>query len=382
MPTMARAKGQGTIVPTRPTPTGQPRWVVAVTMADGRRVYRRARSPREAERIRVQLVAARELVLDPTRLTLEVYLRGWIADLRRVRRQRLKGTTLAQYEDIVERVILPALGTQKLASPTMPQRIQAWADSLDASPASVRHYHGILRHALDRAVKQRMLAWNPASVTELPSLPRHSIAKPMTVPQIRAFLAATANDRLAALWRLAVVTGMRSGELRGLSWDDVGPTWVAIRQQLQRVPPERGGDANGWALTSLKVERTTDRVSIDEDTAAMLEAHRRRMAAERGPGWQYHGLVFLTERGRPLSTTGLLDLFHDACKRAGIPRRRVHDLRHTNLHLLNDIGIAEEVRMARAGHLSKQVARAYAGASEVQDRLAAETLERAIGGQS
>ena len=102
------------------------------------------------------------------------------------------------------------------------------------------------------------------------------------------------------------------------------------------------------------------------------------MAAERTPEWHYHGLVFLTDRGDPIGRTALLTLFGAACDRAGVSRRRVHDLRHTNLRLLNDVGVTEEVRMARAGHLTKQMARHYGGASEVQDRLAAEAIERAI----
>ena len=66
MAEMARSKGQGTIVPTTDLPDGRKRWRVAVTMADGRRVWRTAHSPREAERIRQQLVEARELDLAPT----------------------------------------------------------------------------------------------------------------------------------------------------------------------------------------------------------------------------------------------------------------------------------------------------------------------------
>jgi len=79
---MGRPKGQGTIVPIPPSPGGTKRWRVAVTMPDGRRVWRTAHSPREAERIRAQLVEARELDLDPTRQTLAAYLRGGLTPWR------------------------------------------------------------------------------------------------------------------------------------------------------------------------------------------------------------------------------------------------------------------------------------------------------------
>lgn len=377
---MSRAKGQGTVVPIAPSPTGAKRWRIAVTMADGRRVWRTAGSPREAERIRAQLVAARELDLDPTRQTVEGFLRSWIDGLRRSKQRRVKATTVDHYVSILERLVIPELGALKLASHVLASRIQSWTDGLDAAPASVRHYHSILRHALERAVAERLIAWNPASVTELPRPDRHVAARPLSLDEARRLIETTADDRLGALWRLALVTGMRSGELLGLTWDAVGDGWVEVRAQLQRTPSSRGGDAHGWALTPTKVARTVDRVHIDQGTVDALEAHRRRMASERKPDWSYHGLVFVNERGMPYPRARLLILFKDACRRAGIAPRRVHDMRHTNLRLLNDMGVSEDVRMARAGHQTKQMARAYGGASDVQDRHAAEALARVIGG--
>jgi hypothetical protein len=89
------------------------RYRVAVTMADGRRVWRRARTSREAERIRKQLVEARELDLDPTRQTLSGYLRSWISGLRGARNRRHKPRTLDHYELIVESHIIPALDPKR-----------------------------------------------------------------------------------------------------------------------------------------------------------------------------------------------------------------------------------------------------------------------------
>lgn len=86
---VARAKGQGTIVPIGASPTGQKRWRVAVTMADGHRVWRTAHSLREAERI---------------------------AGLRSARTARVRPTTLDHYALIVERHIIPALGSVKLSA--------------------------------------------------------------------------------------------------------------------------------------------------------------------------------------------------------------------------------------------------------------------------
>ena len=379
----SREKGQGTIVPIK----DGTRFRIAVTMADGRRVWRTARTPREAERIRKQLVEARELDLDPTRQTLAAWLRSWIAGLRDARNQRVRPRTLDHYGLIVERHIIPALGTLKLAALTG-RRVQAWLDADPGSPRTVLHHHAVLRRALNVAVRQRLLAYNPAAAVELPRA-RGNIAAPLTLAEVRTLLDATHDDRLHALWRLAIVTGLRQGELLGLAWDDVdGPT-ITVSAQLQRLISEAEREAarregrkpvGSWVRTPPKASRSVARVAIDPETVAVLEEHRRRMTAERTPEWTHFGHMFVTPRGRPIHQSEVLRLFTEACDRAGIPRRRFHDLRHSTAHLMADIGVAESVRQSRLGHSTVAMARHYAGGSEEQDRLAAERLGTAIGG--
>lgn len=391
---MARSKGQGTIVPGRPTPTGQKRWIVAVTMADGRRVWRTARSPREAERIRAQLVEARELDLDPTRQTVAGYLRTWIAGLRDARHQRVRPRTLQHYEMIVERHIVPALGHLRLSQLTVP-KVQAWIDADPASARSVHHHRAVLRLALNRAVRHRLIAYNPAALVELPDVEPDK-SDPLTADEVRALLEATAGyrlppgfqgptlppDRLGPLWRLALATGLRLGELLGLAWDDVDLTagTITVRAQLQRLAPDRGGDANGWARTPTKAARALESIHVGQGTIAVLAAHRTRQAAERTPDWRYFGLVFVTERGDPYHPSFVLTSFRRACDAAGIRRRRIHDMRHTHNRILKDGGVAEDERMARMGHSTTAMSRRYGGPSDDRDRHVADVAEAALGG--
>ena len=365
---MARDKGQGTIVPTK-TPKGADRWRIAVTMADGRRVWRTARTPREAERIRKQLVEARELDLDPTRQTLAAFLRSWMTSMREGRRVRPR--TLDHYQLVVERHIIPALGNLKLAAVTA-RRVQAWLDADPGAPRTVHHHRAVLRRALNVAVRQRLLAYNPALAVEI-RRPTGDVARPLTLAEARGLLEATRTDRLHALWRLALVTGLRQGELLGLAWDDVDGATITVRHQLQR----RDGE---WVRTTTKAARKLEHVALDATTAAVLDDHRRRMAQERTPAWRFHGLVFVTPRGEPIHQSEALRLFHEACDRAGVPRRRFHDLRGTSATLMREVGVPEDDRMARLGHSTTEMARHYAGASETRDRLAVDRLAEAIGG--
>jgi integrase len=352
------------------------RYRVAVTMPDGRRVWRRARTEREAERIRRQLVEARELDLDPSRQTLADFLRSWIAGLRGARNQRVRPRTLDHYEMIVERHIIPTLGAYSLARVDV-RRIQAWLDADPLAARTVHHHHAVLRRALNVAVKQRLLAYNPASHVEIPEVDDDR-SDPLTADEVRLLLETSKGTRLHALWRLALVTGLRQGELLGLAWDDVGTDAITVHTQLQRLPPEQGGDVNGWALTRPKAARKVDTIAIDADTAEVLAEHRVRQAAERTPAWRYFGLVFVTEAGAPYHPSVILKAFRAACATAGIRRRRFHDLRHTNNRLLKDAGVEADVRMARHGHNTQEMDRRYGGASSVADRDAAERLARVI----
>lgn len=355
--------GQGTIVR---LPDG--RYRVALTMADGKRVWRRARTDRQAERIRRELAEMRERDIDPTRLTLAAFLRSWIESLRDGR--RVAPRTLDHYAMIAERHIIPALGRYTLSQVTA-RRIQAWLDADPGSPQTVRHHHAVLRRAFNVAKRQRLVTDNPAEGVEVPASDWEG-GDPLTQDEARALLEATADDRLHALWRLAIGTGLRQGELLGLSRDAVDGRQVTVTAQLQRL---RGA----WVFRKPKVARSVKVVHLDERTAEVIDAHKRRMADERRPDWRYHGLLFVTGEGEPYHQSEVLKAFHRACDRAGIPRRRFHDLRGTSATILRELGVTEDTRMARLGHSTARMARHYAQPSDVQDQDAADRLGEALG---
>jgi integrase len=271
--------GQGTIVPWMPTPTGQKRWRIAVTMADGKRVWRVARSPREAERIRRQLVDARELDLDPSRQTVAGFLRSWIAGLREARNQRIRPRTIEHYEGIVENHLVPALGDLRLSALT-PARVQAFLDADGAAPRTVHHHRAVLRRALNVAVRQRLLPYNPAALVEPPRVEREK-ADPLTADEARRLLEATAGDWLHALWRLALVTGLRQGELLGLAWDDVEADAIVVKAQLQRLSPDSGRRRQrlGPDVDEGRAHRRPDR---DRRRHGEVLAEHRKRQATRG----------------------------------------------------------------------------------------------------
>jgi len=348
------------------------RYRIAVTMADGRRIWRRARGPREAERVRLQLVEMRELDLDPSRQTLGAWLRSWIESLRDAKRQRLAPRTLDHYAMIVERHIVPALGHLPLTQ-VSERKIQAWLDGSEGSPRTIAHHRAVLRLGLNRAVRQRLLVRNPAAgrSIELPDATWHG-QKPLTLDEARRLLATSADSRWHALWRTALVTGLRQGELLGLTWDDLQGPSLTVTGQMQR----RG---KAWVRGATKSARALSRIALDPATVAVLERHRIRMGEERTDDWRYFGHVFVTPKGEPPWPSEILYAFHAACDAAGIARRRFHDLRGSTATIMRDLGVPEDARMARLGHETTDMARHYGRASESRDRDAVERLGEAIG---
>lgn len=363
--------GQGTI-----TPRSDGRLMVAVTMLDGRRIFRyvpKDRDPkrqrRRAEALRRELIEVRDRDLEPERQTLADYLRSWISGLRDAKRAKVGVRTIEHYAYIVEGYIIPALGRHQLDR-LSERHVQAWLDQDDGAARSVHHHRAVLRRALNVAVRQRILAHNPAVNVDLPVVPEFH-GSPLTIAEARALFGAT--DRLNALWRLAVATGLRESELLGLAWDDIDldAGTVTVRHQLLRAGRE-------WGFVKTKAARTRDVLHVDPGTVDALRRHKAAMASERTPAWRYFGLVFVTPAGQPIGRSDALRAFHAACDAAGIERRRFHDLRGSSTTLLSEAGVPENVRMARLGHATTRMARHYAPVRDDADREAAAALGRLL----
>jgi integrase len=209
---------------------------------------------------------------------------------------------------------------------------------------------------------------------ELPEAERFR-GSPLTLDEARRLLSVTAGDRLSPLWWVAIDTGLRIGELLALGWDhvDLEAGTLRVEGQLQR----RDGR---WERTPPKAARSLDVVSLSAETVAALRRHRLEQASERLPSTPYFGLVFRTRSGMPYHQSEILKAFKAACRRAGIAERRVHDLRHSSQTIMRELGVPEDVRMARAGHSTPAMSRDYGQARTGIDRAAAELLGKALAG--
>lgn len=141
--------------------------------------------------------------------------------------------------------------------------------------------------------------------------------------------------------------GMRRGEVLGLRWSDIkfSTKRLSLSQTVLNVAYE--------VVTSApKTARGRRTIAIDPGTLAVLKRHKQRQHAAALSAGNHFGdddLVFAREDGRP-SPDRFTQSFERAVKRAGLPRIRLHDLRHTHATLGLAAGIPVKVVSDRLGH--------------------------------
>jgi integrase len=196
-----------------------------------------------------------------------------------------------------------------------------WLDAVESSlgESTVYSYRAIIRNRI--VPKLGEIPHNVAVDVRPPTLDKREPAT-WTVDHIRAFLAATADDPRWPLWRLALDTGMRLGELLALSWADVAveDATLIVRRTVTR---SRTG---GWKIGDApKTNRGRRFLALAPSTVAALRCHRAAQDERRralGPGWQDLDLVFDRGDGGLASEYTMQKAFAKAIEKAGVPGSR------------------------------------------------------------
>src|SRR5919107_1784509 len=111
----------------------------------------------------------------------------------------------------------------KLSKALTPDHVRGlYRKKLDGglAPQTVLHIHRTLSKALKQAVEDGLIPRNAAAPVKPPRPSREEI-RPLNLEQVRALFEAAREDRLEALYVVAVTTGLRRGELQGLKWEDL-----------------------------------------------------------------------------------------------------------------------------------------------------------------
>lgn len=294
--------------------------------------------------------------VEPSKLSLNRYLEEeWLPSIE----ASVRPTTLRNYRDLHESYVKPTFGRTQLVNIT-PARLNGYYAELLASgrrsgdgglsPKTVRNVHSILHKALTDAVRWGHLPRNPVSLAAPPK-PARGEMKVWSPEQLRTFVEFTRNNRLAAAWLLLITTGMRRGEVLGLTWENVDLTnaRLAVVQSLSVV------NYHDVRLTQPKTSKGRRSVALDPITVAALQAHRVQQLEERlewGEGWNGSDLVFTRENGTTIHPQRLTSWFEQLARDAGLPKIRLHDLRHSYATAALAAGIPAKVVSERLGHAS------------------------------
>jgi len=242
----------------------------------------------------------------------------------------------------------------------------------------VQQVHAVLRNALAAAMREELIGRNVASLVRV-SAPSYEVNRGLTVDQARQLLTAAEDDRFHALYVLALYLGLRRGELLGLCWADVDlrAGTLQVRASLQRVD----GELRVVTPKTRTSRRTVPLMGLCVDA---LRAHRQRQFQERAAGepmWVPTDYVFTSLAGTPVEPDNLRRSWHPLRERVGLGAVRFHDLRHTCVSLLLDLGAPPHVVREIVGHADLGVTMTiYAHASQEEKRLALGRLDDRLRG--
>lgn len=274
--------------------------------------------------------------------------------------KRLRASTAQSYRSVVRRRLVPKLGHHRLAD-LKPQLLERYLLQETESPrldrrqsaissSYVAYEANVLKAAFADAVRWGLVHANPMERVELPRVCRRE-PQYFTPEQARVFLEEAARtSRYHALYLLAIGGGLRIGEIAGLRWPDIDLENLVVRVRhslnTKAKPPVLGPTKTGRMRT----------VDIGQDTADALRRHKLAQAKIRlalGPSYNEEGWVFTTGTGRHIWREELKRAdFDPICARLGLPKIRLHDLRHTMATLMLAQGIHPKVVQERLGHAS------------------------------
>lgn len=327
-------------------------WCAQISL-DGHRLSKYGKTQRECRAWIKETIAMVDMGMtyESTNVTLGNYLQVWLSGKDISRRPN----TVVQYRTTTEHYIIPKIGKMKLQDirPMHLHRLYKTLKQEGIGARTLQVVHAVLHNTFKNAIREGILLRNPAEAVERPKVEQKEIHV-LTEEQTRQLLLAAAGERNETLFYLALITGMRQGELLGLKWSDVD--WkkglINVQRQLQRVGHK------GLEFVPPKTKSGRRQIKLGQGMLDRLAAHRQRQECDRrdqGDRWQEYDMIFPSTIGTPMDCHRILDQFKELLHKAGLPDMRFHDLRHTSLSLLMDIGVPVTTVQQRAGHSKASV---------------------------
>ena len=271
--------------------------------------------------------------------TVGSWLEVWMENCAKI---KLRPSTYKTSQGFLKNHIKPQIGSVPLADLTSldlqrfykhlldggrVDRVEAKKKPKGLAPKTVRNIHQMIGSAYNLAIEQCLVTKNPTQGCALPKV-EHKEMKTLTADQLSAFFREARDSGVYELCYLDLATGLRRGELLGLKWTDVDLDRDILK--IQRAISRQNGKVVEAPLKTKNAYRT---LPLSADAIDILKAQKNKVGSSE---W-----VFPSSTGGPMSPDSVLHMLQRVLKRAGLPRIRFHDLRHTfaTLALQNGVDI-------------------------------------------
>lgn len=312
--------------------------------------------------------------IEPNKITLGEWLDIWLNTYKKGARPTTRGT----YEYIIRVHLKPTLGGELLRQ-LQPHQLQKFFNELlengrvqkekptaaekkkrkkeqppGLSRATVEKIRTTVKAALSQAVEDGLLLKNPAKSTKLPEETEKKEVVPFTSEEAEKFLNSIKGHRQFAAYYIDLFAGLRRGETLGLMWDDIdfeGKTLKIVRE-LVSVKDEK---TKKYCLIFQppKTPKSQRTIPMTGDMIKVLKAHKAKQNEERlffGAAYHNENLVFCSEDGKRIWPRHFNRQYTILLKKAGIPHKKPHTMRHTCASLLLDAGEELKVVQEILGH--------------------------------
>ena len=363
------------------------------TDADGRRIRHRktvtASSDREAEKLLLQYIAELEGndYYEPEKMHFKTFAYKWLEEYVK---PNLAVKTYVRYKELLEKRVIPALGNLTLDR-IKPLHIVEFLNSLrqdgarldgkpgSLSPSTIHHHYRMLSSLFATAAEWGMIKENIMARVKPPKVEKRK-ANCYTLEQAAAMLKALDEEPLKykALVHLALVSGLRLGELMGLEWQDID----FEKGTLQVERTSQSLSEYGTFTKAPKTEDSRREISLPASTLQLLKEYRREWLEHRmkvGDLWQGSNRLWTTWDGRPMHTTTPSSWFPKFLRKHGLPHLNFHGLRHTNATFLIVQGVDIRTVSGRLGHAKTSTTLdIYTHTLRKADEIAAQVMDDLI----
>jgi integrase len=288
---------------------------------------------------------------EPSKTTLAEFFDRWLKHMK----SQVSPRTHEHYSEIVTKNIVPLLGQAKVSKLSAVQIAQAYTTALESgrrdgkgglSPRTVHHMHRILKQALGDASRWRLLVRNPADAVDPPKVSAKAM-QTYDMPQTATLIEAIRPTRMFIPTILAVLCGLRRGEIAALRWKNVdldGGNIAIVESAEQTTKGIRYKEPKSGKARNVRLSDTV----IEE-----LKAWRLRQVEELlRVGKRLNGDTFVAAQidGSPLQPRSITHEWARVLTAKKLPRIRFHDLRHAHATHLLASGVHPKIASERLGH--------------------------------